>query len=469
MIVYFNDVDRTKNIDRNSLRIENILTSEVDNCFLRILYYGSKTFKPTVGDEIKIYDGADKIFAGIVVRITEHLLSAKLIAFDIECSDYTYFADKKLVAKTYSSQTINNIIADIASTYLTDFTTVNVSCDITIDYVAFNYEQPSKCFQRLAELVGYDWYIDYDKDIHFFSKETNLAPFNLTDTNGYYIFKSLKIIRDISQIKNVVYVRGGEYLADWFTENQFGDGAKRDFKTAYKYNSIEVKVGGASKTVGIDYVDDPDDYDCLYNFNEKVVKFKDANKPGDGVAVDISGYPYVPVIVEAKDQDSIDENGEYWFKIIDKSIKTKAGARERGKGELAAYSGRISEGSFITYKKGLRSGQLINIQSTIRDLDENFLINRVSAKMRTEDEMMYNVSLVSTKTMGIIEFLQKLLMADDRKLTINEDEVVDKLWSGEETFTVQEESYLWNTPVSPPWYVKDGNTPVGVVGFCQCS
>lgn len=469
IVIKFNDVDKTSSISRDNFKIKNVLTKEVDTCFLTIKNYEGHTYKPDLADDIKIFDNGEKIFAGIVVKIAERMEGAKIIAHDIECIDYTRLADKKLVAEYYEQKTVDYIIENIVSNYLSGFTVNNVDCDKVVDYVAFNYEPFSKCLQRLAELVGYDWYIDYDKDIHFFSKETNPAPFNLTDNNGRYIFKSLEIVRDTRQLKNVIYVRGGEYTADWFTENQFGDGVKRDFKTAYKYKSIEVKVATFAKTVGIDYIHDPADYDCLYNFNEKVVKFRDDNKPADTVAVDISGYPYVPVIIEARNQDSIDEYGEFWFRIIDKSIKTKKGARERGKGELETYAAELSEGSFVTREKGLRSGQIINVQSSLRNLNESFLINRVLATMRTHDEMEYIVSLVTTKTMGIIDFLQKLLMADDRKIAISEDEVVDKIWTAFDNFTIQEKAYLWNIPVSPPWYVKDGNIPVGVVGFCQAS
>jgi hypothetical protein len=465
--VQFNNVDKTAFVNIDGFRIESVLTSQVDTCQMEVVNFGAHIFKPVISDDVKVFDGTDKIFAGIVTKITENIVEKKII-YSVEVIDYTQLADKKMVAETYSAQTVNDIIADIVTNYLPTFTIANVDCDIVVDYVAFNYEQPSKCFQRLAELTGFDWYIDYDKDIHFFSQEINPAPFNLTDSNGKYIFESLEISRDISQLKNVVFVRGGEYLADFFTENQKGDGIKRDFKTAYKYDGIGVAVNGVVKTVGIDYIDDPTTKDCLYNFQEKVVKFRADNLPGNGITVDISGFPYVPVIVEARDQTSINKYGESWFTIIDKSIKTKQGARERGAGELMTYSEIITECKFQTYEKGLRAGQIINIQSTIRNIDEDYLINKVSAVMLTFDTMQYQVSLVTTKTMGIIEFLQKLLLSDDRKITVGVDEVVDKLWSASEFLPVFSEAITVSHETGP-WYTSGVTDPIGFVGFCEAS
>ena len=73
----------------------------------------------------------------------------------------------------------------------------------------------------------------------------------------------------------------------------------------------------------------------------------------------------------------------------------------------------------------MRAGQYINVQSTVRDIDEDFLINKVVMKMWNNDQFVYDVSLISTQTFGVIEFLQKLLMDENAKIEINKDENVD--------------------------------------------
>ena len=466
--IFINGVDRTQYVKKNTISIESVLTKEVDRCNFTIINYGSKVYVPENEQEIIVYDDSDKIFAGIITRIEEVMDSFKILEYHIECSDYTRLADRRLVAEAYTSQTVEDIIQDIVGDYLTGFTYANVVCDITVDYIAFNYEPFSKCLQRLAELVGYDWYIDYDKDIHFFAKESNVAPFNLEDDNDTYVLNTLKIKRDSSQLRNVVYVRGAEYLADPITISLIADGEALTYPTSYKFTGISVTVDGVPQTVGIDNITDPTTVDVLYNFNEKILRFKTATKPAATKVIAISGTPYVPLIVEARDQPSIDQYGKFEFRIIDSSIKTKVAARDRGKADILSYGDTLNEGGFTTRKKGLRVGNYINIQSTVRGLDEDFVINRIAIKERNLEEFWYEVSIVTTKTYGVIEFLQKLLMADDRKIVIQEDEVVDRLWSASDSIPSFLETTITFDYESGPWYVSPG-TPTGFVGFCEPS
>lgn len=468
--VQINSVDKTDYIKQGSLEIENNLTNQVDSCsFIIVNYSGKTSYFPENEDEVVVYDDSDKIFGGSVVKITEKMVAPNYMEYKVECSDYTRLADRKLVEKVYEDETVEDIIKDIVDTYLSGFTYTNVSCTKTLDRIAFNYEPFSKCLKRLADMVGYDWYIDYDKDIHFFSKETNLSPFNLTDTNGNYIVRSLEIKRDTRQTRNVIYVRGAEYLADSLTGEIEADGQTRVFSTPYKMSDISVTVSGEVRTVGVDYVDDEDDYDCLYNFDDKTIKFKDEDKPSASKIVKYSGLPNVPLIVEVRDQESISEYGELHYRIIDKTIKSKDEARERGKAELLSYSDKLSEGSFLTHVSGLRSGQYINIQSDLRGLDEDFVINRVSLRMRNIEEFWYEVSIVTTKTFKIIEFLQKLLAAQDSDTQIADDETLDRLWFiGTEDLPNFLESTITFDYQSPPWYCATAD-PTGYVGFCQAS
>ena len=57
-----------------------------------------------------------------------------------------------------------------------------------VNYLSFNYEYPSNCLTQVAELFAWNWYIDQDRDIHLFAQNGELSPFNLTDTNGKYVF-----------------------------------------------------------------------------------------------------------------------------------------------------------------------------------------------------------------------------------------------------------------------------------------
>jgi len=210
--------------------------------------------------------------------------------------------DKLLVVETYEDKTVNFIINDILTKYLpAGFTDVNVNAPILVSYIAFNYEQPTQCLQQLASLVGYDWYVDYEKDIHFFYKGTNVAPYSLTDTNGNYFFNSLVLRKNIKNLRNVIYVRGGNFYGDPFTEEQDADGKTKVFTHGYKYKNIVVKKNTVPLNIGIDNLNDPALYDALYNFQEKALKFPDGSIPIAGDTIEVTGNPQLPIIIKKKD------------------------------------------------------------------------------------------------------------------------------------------------------------------------
>ena len=61
----------------------------------------------------------------------------------------------------------------------TGITYNNVVEGETFTSIIFNYEPPSECFSRLSKITGREWWIDYEKDIHYQVKTTTDAPFNI--------------------------------------------------------------------------------------------------------------------------------------------------------------------------------------------------------------------------------------------------------------------------------------------------
>jgi len=439
--VNINGTDRSKSIELHTLNIQTVLTQQVDTANFDFKYESAQDIIPQCGQDVKVYNNATVVFAGVINRVFIKTESYNMRIYDIHCVDYKKLLDHKLVIDTYEDQTVNQIVTDIVDNYCERFTYANVDCGLTVDYIAFNYEQPSQCLKQLAELFNYDWYIDENKDIHFFSKETNTAPYEIDDTSGYYEKDTLRVRRDHTKLRNSIIVRGGEYIGDTITFEQEADGEQTYVPTQYKLTDINVTVSTHAEDVGIDYIDDEDNYDCLYNFNEKIVKWKDADKPANGTVVKISGKPYLPVIVKVKDNESIatisavesttsveyDSSGIYEHKIVDKSIKTKAGARDRAKAELYAYANTLVEAEFSTLTDGFKTGQRIRINSTAVNTDEWFVINRINARMFTEDTLIYHVSMVTTRTIDFVDFLQKILTSKDKEIEIKENEVVDEI------------------------------------------
>lgn len=415
--VLVNSTDITSEIVAQSLEVQQVLGAQRDTARFSYKKYGSKTYIPEVLDIVEIYDGDSKIFGGRVVRITETNLSGPDgLVFAIECADYSFDLDSLLVSETYSNQTVNDIIADIIDTYASGFTYINVDCGLTITKVVFNQVPVSQCIKRLADMVKFDWYIDPDKDLHFFSKFINPAPYDLTDTSGNYIALSLVRRIDGTQIANVVKVRGAEYeaatLQDIITVN---GNTQTTFKLPYKFSDLAIWLdtgaGYVSKTVGIDFIDDFTSKDVLYNYNDQTIRFQSAL--ADGNKIKFSGNPKVRVLAVASDADSIATYGIREKLIEDTSIEDLTTARKRAIAEVAAYKEEQNEIKFDTYTAGLRAGMVINLTSTRRNSDIDFIIRTVRFKPIKPDTYAYSVELVTTKKYDLTELLQSIIQPEN--------------------------------------------------------
>lgn len=432
--------DRTLKVEYNTFTLGRAITNQVDTLRFSVMRKGgapSGGYKPLLLNDVEVLDGTQVIFGGQITEIDGQVVDASDIEkFDCICKDYSYDLDKTLVIASYTGMTINAIIADMQANCFPTYDISGVNCGLVANFISFNYEYPSKCLEQLAELVNFDWYVDSNKKIFFFEESTFPSAFDLTDTSGNYYYNTLQVRDNLTSLRNSVYVRGGQYLGTLTSEKQVADGQTTKFTQGYQYNTVFVVVNGVTQTVGIDNIDDPSGFQCLYNFTEKFVSFPSA-VPSTQV-VEVGGLPYIPVIVKVRDTASVAAYGEHQFKIVDNSINSKEGARDRAKAELAGYSQTINEGTFQTSTSGLDTGQQINIQSDMRGINNDYVISRIDTLMTNGQEFLHTVTLMTSKTYGMIQFLMDLLTRTDKEIVIAAGEVTDEVESVDETITVTE-------------------------------
>jgi len=421
-------VDRTTDIIQASITITDTINDQQNSCTFSMMDLSSLGL-PVTDDEITItLNNGTKIFGGYILSYSLSKQATGGVLAQYSCTDYTRLLDRNLVHRSFQDMTDAAIIQEILDTYCTGLgiTTTNVVSGATIDQISFNYLQPSQCFRKIAELTGRNWYIDYDKDIHYFPMATNAAPFNITSSNDDYI--NLNISKDASQIKNRVYVRGGTELSDAVFYETKGDSSKRVFLLPDKPHDVTVKVNGVTKTLGIKNID-TSGYDYYLNFQEKYVE-QDSGATilaaADTLRVE---YTYdIPILVAVEDSASIATNGVKEFAIFDKSITTTQAARDRASAELTDYANSIIEGSFSTYTTGFSSGQYMNINLSDYGINDDYIIQKVTAQAFGAGNYLYRVSIASSKTMGIIKFLIELLEANKNLIELDDNEVVDELF-----------------------------------------
>jgi hypothetical protein len=447
-------LDKTSLIDWRSLKREEVLTREANKLSFSIKKFGTQTYKPTISDEVILTIGGVREFGGIVTEIQESI-EGRVEYIEVVCKDYTHTLDRYLVSKIYENMSVNAIIADILTTF-TDgtFTGSNVSCATVIDKVQFNYLPVSKALEKITGLVsGTDWYVDYNKDIYFFFTSTSSATFNLTDTSNNYVFESLNLTQDNSQLRNQITVRGGITTSTTSrTELLTGDGGKYIFPLATKFAlTPTITVGGVSKTVGIENVDTAG-FDVYWNYTEKTLKFIVAPASATN-NIEVTGVYEYPLIVQKSDELSISTYGIYEFVIVDKSIRDSQTAIDRATVDLLKYAQPIYSLTFSTYTYGLKTGQTINIQSTIRSINKNVKIQNIRSRLNApnQDTMRHDIEAITTEDLGINDILTRLLLNNQSdELAVTEDEYISRIRGISDSISITD-STPTNAKTSPPY------------------
>lgn len=428
--VTINGTDRSSSIQWKTLRMKGNINQQVDQCSFEIWKYGTHSYVPTIGQEVVVTRNSVKLFGGVILRIDETVEASTKLIYKIECADYGQYLKRRLVTERYTNTTLSAIIADLIDNYTAAgdaLTYTNISGDLSISSFSFDRISVADCLQKLADALSYVWYVDYDKDIHFFPKNAEVATESLTDSSQNYIYDSLKIVEDLSQIKNSIFVQGGEVVsASSRTEYESGDGTRVQFPLANKFNTTPtVTVGGVGKTVGVEFLDSDASFQCMWNFNEKYIRFTSGNTPASGTNnITIAGTYLYPIVVKVPAPASIASYGTYEFAITDKSIRSEDEAIERAQAALTGYRAALYEGEFRTYTDGFRSGQVLTINSTQRGKNISVLIQSVSARLfdPSANAIEYTVTFATLKSIGIIDYLQSQLR--NKEVIVDDDEVL---------------------------------------------
>jgi len=413
-----------------TVEIYDYLTQRINDC--RFTVITPNTYRPEVDKEVIITLSGTRIFAGYIDHWYVSRLNDDRIKYDVDCQDYTVLFYHDLVVADYEDKTCKFIIEDIVTNYMPGYgiNTDNVATGPTLDKIQFNYKTPGECLRKICQYTNYDWYVDYNKNLYFFDAQSNLAPFEVDDNSAV---SDLNVERNLNTVKNRVFVRGGTYLSDSYTQPELGDGTKTDFVLEHKAHSLVVTVGGVGQDVGAGYPHESElgvTYDCLNYFQEKFVRFDTA--PGDGVAVNFT-YKYdVPVLIRRQSLGSIealkdlgDIDGIRSHIIVDKNIKDKEEARTRADAFLTQNANTPYIGSYATKTAGVRSGQFQRINSTLLDVDKEMVITEVVTSIVPGGKHNYQVSLEG-RLFGLVELFKELLDKSDT-LRDTEDEILDKI------------------------------------------
>ncbi len=163
-------IDRTRDVLTRTVSVNDVINDQQNTCGFSLMDLSGNGI-PQTDDEIVItLDDGSVLFGGYIISLKLTYLEHGAVRADYTCVDYVRLLDRNLVHRTYENMTDAEIINDIVTRYCAGFgiTTTNVIEGVTIDQISFNYIQPSQALKKLAGITGRSWYIDYQKDVHYF-------------------------------------------------------------------------------------------------------------------------------------------------------------------------------------------------------------------------------------------------------------------------------------------------------------
>lgn len=144
----------------------------------------------------------------------------------VTVQDYSYLLNRKLPKKLYVNTSASAIIADLIDTYAPEFDTSNVEAGlpaITIEFTrALNV---GGCISAVCKIVeGLHWYPQGFAIHAFRTPEVGDQPDDIDDDNEELLLDpAVKVVRDVSQLRNRIYVDGVTNQIDG-TKNPIPDG-----------------------------------------------------------------------------------------------------------------------------------------------------------------------------------------------------------------------------------------------------
>lgn len=172
-------------------------------------------FTPTKGQTVYIWIGqaTNRVFGGRIVGVKTVFRSreSESAQYDIRCLDWTWDLDRKLVTQHFAAQSATDLIRSLLSTYTSGFTSVKVQSGLeTLTEKRYRFKRVSECFDDIALDIGGQWYIDPDKDVHFYvGTEAGVVQPQALTTNSTWEWHDLGHDDDMTDVRTRVYAEGG--------------------------------------------------------------------------------------------------------------------------------------------------------------------------------------------------------------------------------------------------------------------
>lgn len=410
----------------------------------------------SVGEEVIITADEDavpttEIFTGILEKVH---FKGKGINQQVMLSGRDYslrLQDLTVEPIVFTDTEISSIVTTILSNNnVPDITTNNVDATTTtLKRIAFNQESIFDALKQLAELSGFIFYVDVDKDLHFERRKSVDSGVSLDNTN----IISSNFDGSRQGMFNRVWVYGDRYFSG-FKEQIDADGSAEYILKHRPHNTL-IEVLGSSLKGGVQNITalGTSGADYLVDFFNKTIDFQSGTDIGYD-AIPTSGGSFIalydrelPVVKFGQDDTSIKLFGPKNLIVRDESIKDPNTALDilRSKLKESTLRNRIncSLKGWFTFNPG----DIVEVVLGDFDLSDDEIsiieIKYTFDKSRIQSEKVIDVVL-SKKFMDITDSLleMKKRIAALESVNISDSDVLTRLLISDEDFIIV--GSVWN-------------------------
>ena len=352
--------------------------------------------------EIKLTDTTlgQILFAGLMSDPQLDLTKVPMAAtYQINCRDYTMYADSRLVTKSYLNESAGAILTDVINNSSTGLTPdPNMPAGPNVTAVQFDYQSISDAADQLSQLASwqsdYAFYVDYDMTVYWGNEAYEIervqrgvyTPITISDavvsamnTLLAYVDKGAGLTYyewDGSTIRTKAVVRGGSKSQSW-TDTWAGDGHTTQWPLTFDVDqsgTMSVTVNGVVQTIEV--TTDPT------HPNQQFMLYQAANgqwsllvgtgsTPGSGQPIVLTYTAQVPIIGLAQsptDETQYDgpNGGVFEVYIVDNTLKDSASCHFRALSEIQQFGEaqeRVTVALVESFPGHIRAGRAFVLQT----------------------------------------------------------------------------------------------------------
>ena len=414
------------------------------------------------GTEVTFYDDTTYLWGGSVKDISDYSEGVGRLAYDVVAEDYNELVERIQVVKGFVNYSIEDMVNYMIDNFFATYgiTAGNISATTVINKVPFNYKYGHTCLNHLQKFGNYVWNINKDKELSFNLIGTDVSGTEINDASLTTTINEFKRNRSMNNYRNRQYVKGSDRLSITQyrkTPTPTPNSSHREFFVKYRLGlepSIETNRAGAgwvSESVGVKGLQDGDSKQWWWSYgstqithdeNETVLTASDA--------IRVTYFGLIPLIVIAQDSDEIAERGYYDAYDYNGNLQDTIDAFTYSQNLLEKYANTADDFTFNTQTKMYEIGEQVPVlMSSLRTIDENFLVKSCTWTPRGINAIKYDYSIIDSPNVGGWEdFFENLVEASRINLDDNEIVIYSKL--EQETLTLSGEytiSYI--SPIYP--------------------